>query len=313
MESSDPLPKFAYNLRKMKTTGVIIARFQTPYLHEGHIYLLNEIQAKHNKTVIIIGVSPVKGSQRNPFDFYTREKMLKQYRPDLVILPLRDQASDTVWSHQLDELLQNTFPKESFVLYGSRDSFIPAYSGKFPTAALAAQEGFSATDIRDANADKVLDTADFRFGINYACQNTYSKVYPTVDIAILKEKGTQVLLGKKHFTSQWRFPGGFADPTDDNFEAAAKREMAEECGDIETGNMQYVGSARIDDWRYRQEPDKILTLFYKTELVYGEPKAADDLADLAWFPVQELIDMMESEQIAKEHYVLIKLLLKNIQ
>ncbi|MFT3826235.1 MAG: NUDIX domain-containing protein [Chitinophagaceae bacterium] len=296
----------------MKTTGVIIARFQTPYLHDGHNYLLNEIQSKHNKIVIVLGVSPLKSSKRNPFDFYTREKMLKQYRADLVILPLRDQASDTVWSHHLDDLLQNTFPNESFVLYGSRDSFIPAYSGKFPTEALAAQEGFSATDIRDANADKVLDTTDFRFGVNYACQNGYAKVYPTVDVAVLKDNRTQVLLGKKHFADQWRFPGGFADPTDDNYEAAAKREMTEECGDIETGEMQYVGSASIDDWRYRQEVDKILTLLFKTDLVYGEPKAADDLADLAWFPVQQLPTMMQNNSIVKEHHVLMSLLLKNL-
>lgn len=297
----------------MKTTGVIIARFQTPYLHEGHKYLLNEIRSKHNKVVVVLGVSPVKGSRRNPFDFYTREKLLKQYAPELMVLPLRDQPFDEVWSQQLDALLQNTFPQESFILYGSRDCFIPYYSGHLQVVALPELGEHSATAIRDENSDKVLDTTDFRMGINYAYQNMYAKVYPTVDIAVLKDNNTQILLGKKHNAPQWRFPGGFTDPADENYEAAARRELQEECGDIEISTMQYVGSAKIDDWRYRAEEDKIITMFFKTQYVYGNTKASDDLKELSWFPVKELNAMMHSGTIAKEHYVLVNMLLKNLK
>ena len=296
----------------MNSTAVIVARFQIPYLHAGHLYLLNEIRSRHNKVIIILGVSAVKGSRRNPLDFYTRERMLKQYAPELIILPLKDQASDEVWSRQLDELLQTTFPLESFILYGSRDSFMNVYTGKFNTEALPEQGNFSASEVRDACADKVMDSEDFRRGINYAYQNTYTKVFPTVDIAVLKDENTGVLLGKKHFASKWRFPGGFADPTDENFEEAAKRELAEECGNIETGPMQYIGSARIDDWRYRQEADKITTVFYKTTLKSGNPQAADDLEHLSWFPVKELANMIQHNAIAPEHHILVSLLLKNL-
>lgn len=52
----------------MNAGGVIIARFQTPYLHEGYKYLLKKIYAKHNKVIVVLGISPVKGSRRNPFD-----------------------------------------------------------------------------------------------------------------------------------------------------------------------------------------------------------------------------------------------------
>ncbi|HEY0067188.1 MAG TPA: NUDIX hydrolase, partial [Flavisolibacter sp.] len=69
----------------MSTTAVIIARFQTPYLHEGHQYLVGRIRAAHNKVVIVLGVSPVKGSRRNPFDFYTRERMIKSLYPETVV------------------------------------------------------------------------------------------------------------------------------------------------------------------------------------------------------------------------------------
>ena len=297
----------------MKTTGVIIARFQTPYLHEGHKYLLNEIRSKHNKVVVVLGVSPVKGSRRNPFDFYTREKLLKQFAPELMVLPLSNHPSDDTWSQQLDTLLRNTFPQESFLLYGSRDSFIPYYNGHLQTVALPELGDHSATAIRDEHSDRVLDTVDFRLGINYAYQNTYSKVYPTVDIAVLKDNETQVLLGKKPNAPQWRFPGGFTDPEDDCYETAARRELQEECGDIEINDMQYVGSAKIDDWRYRSEEDKIITLFFKTQWVFGNAKANDDLKELNWFPISELSNMMQQGSIAKEHHVLVNLLLKNLK
>lgn len=297
----------------MKATGVIIARFQTPYLHEGHKYLIDEIRLKHNKVVVVLGVSPVKGSRRNPFDFYTRERLLKQYAPELMVLPLSDHPSDETWSKNLDTLLQNTFPSESFILYGSRDSFMPYYRGQLQKVALPEFGEHSATAIRNENSDKVLDSVDFRMGINYAFQNTYSKVYPTVDIAVLKEGDTQVLLGKKYNAPEWRFPGGFTDPTDDNYETAARRELQEECGDLEINAMQYVGSAKIDDWRYRSEEDKIMTLFFKTQWVFGHAKANDDLKELGWFPVKELQAMMQQGTIVKEHHVLVNLLLSNLK
>jgi len=296
----------------MKATGVIIARFQTPYLHEGHKYLIEEIRSKHNKIVLVLGVSPVKGSRRNPFDFYTRERLLKQYAPGLMVLPLSDHPSDETWSKNLDTLLQNTFPSESFILYGSRDSFMPYYHGHLPVVALPEFGEHSATAIRNENSDKVLDSVDFRMGINYAFQNTYSKVYPTVDIAVLKDGDTQVLLGKKSNAPEWRFPGGFTDPADDNYETAARRELKEECGNVEVNAMQYVGSAKIDDWRYRSEEDKIMTLFFKTQWVFGTAKANDDLKELGWFPVKELQVMMQQGNIVKEHHVLVNLLLSNL-
>jgi bifunctional NMN adenylyltransferase/nudix hydrolase len=82
---------------------------------------------------------------------------------------------------------------------------------------------------------------------------------------------------------------------------------------MEVTPMQYIGSAKIDDWRYRSEEDKIVTLFFKTQWVYGSAKANDDLKDLEWFPVKELGNMMENGQIAKEHHVLIGLLLKSMK
>ncbi|SFD32356.1 bifunctional NMN adenylyltransferase/nudix hydrolase [Chitinophaga sp. CF118] len=289
-----------------KPTAVIIARFQTPALHEGHLSLIRQVKQKHNRLIIVLGVSPVKGSRKNPLDYYTRERMLKQLFSDVIILPLSDQAIDKIWSKKLDDLLSNNFPQETFVLYGSRDSFIPSYTGRFQTEALPPVQDFNATAQREAISDKVFDTEEFRAGVIYNTYNLFPKVYPTVDIALFRQQRKQLLLGRKPNELSWRLPGGFADPTDDSFEMAARRELREECGEIEAGPMQFELSMLVDDWRYRPEVDKIITTLFSTDLVFGEPVAADDLAAMRWVDVNNIPQLITQGEIVSTHIPLLK-------
>ncbi len=296
----------------MKVSAAIIARFQTPYLHEGHHFILNTVKENHHKVVIVLGVSPVKGGTRNPFDFYTRERMIRQAFPEAVVLPLKDCRTDEEWSADLDALLKNNFPGENFLLYGGRDSFIPFYKGVFKTAVLPEAGNFSSTTIREEGADRVLDSADFRYGINYAYHNQYPRVNPTVDIAVLKNH-EYVLLGKKKGCDQWRFPGGFVDPADNCYEDAALRELGEECGPVVTSPMHYLGSSAIDDWRYKNENHKIISTLFGAVWTEGEPVAQDDLAVVEWIPLNSLKGMITTDRVVNEHKVLFKILLDYLQ
>lgn len=291
-------------------TGVIIARFQTPYLHPGHLAIIESVQAKHKKVVIVLGVSPVLGSKRNPLDFHTREKMIRKVCPDVVVLPLPDQPLDTAWSVNLDNLLMNTFPGSSFMLYGSRDSFIKYYTGKCSVAELPAHGEFSATELRNAVKEQTMDAVEFRSGIIYAYANTYPKVYPTVDVAVFRNRKKEILLGKKENDQKWRLVGGFTDPTDDGFEHAALRELKEEAGNIEVSALQYEGSFRVDDWRYRNETDKIITTLFSTDFISGEPYGSDDIIEVKWFPMTELPALIASAKTTSTHTVLFETLLK---
>lgn len=286
------------------STGVIVARFQTPYLHDGHISLISMVNSKHNKCVILLGVSSIKSSNRNPFDYYAREKMIKTSFSDIIILPLNDNPSDEIWSKNLDQLLNDTFTGEEFIIYGSRDSFIPFYSGKSMTVELPEHGDFNATEIRKKYADKVLDSVDFRAGILYAYNNQYAKVFPTVDIAIFSQDKSQILLGRKSNSPKWRLIGGFCDPDDDSYETAALRELKEECGPIEVSKPEYVTSRKIDDWRYRNERDKIITTLFTCKLISGTPSPCDDIVELKWFHFENI----SSEIITSEHLILIEAL-----
>ena len=60
-------------------------------------------------------------------------------------------------------------------------------------------------------------------------------------------------------------------------------------------------SAKIDDWRYRSEVDKIITHLYSCDLVFGQAKASDDLEAIDWFPVKELPHMLKNDRLSAEH------------
>jgi bifunctional NMN adenylyltransferase/nudix hydrolase len=294
----------------MKKTGVIIARFQTPYLHEGHHQLIKYVKEKHNRVIAVLGITPVKGSPRNPLDFFTRERMVKASYPDLYIIPLADMRSDKAWSEKLDHLLRETFPTEHFVLYGSRDSFIPYYHGHFEVEELPSFGSYSATDLREQISDQVMGTEDFRSGIIYAAYNVYPKVYATVDIGLFRNNNTELLLGFRNAEGLWRLPGGFTDPTDENFEAAAYRELCEECGPLEVSPMTYCASFRISDWRYRKEQDQIISTLFKCELLSGEPSGSDDLDEVTFHPIEHIKTLISQNEIVPEHLPLLNRLLQ---
>ncbi|RBL93367.1 NUDIX domain-containing protein [Chitinophaga flava] len=295
-------------MQTTKPTGVIIARFQTPSLHEGHLELIRQVKQKHNRVLIILGVSPVKGSRKNPLDYYTRERMIKQQFPEIIILPLSDQKSDTVWSRKLDELLSTNFPHETFVLYGSRDSFMGTYSGRYTTEALPPVKDYNATALREALSDKVFDTEEFRAGIIYNTYNLFPSVYATVDIALFRNNKQELLVGRKPNENNWRLPGGFSDPADESFEIAAARELREECGSMETSSLEYVASQRIDDWRYRSETNKIITTLFSADLLFGEPAPGDDLAALRWITVKDIPSLIEKQELTDTHIPLFQIL-----
>jgi bifunctional NMN adenylyltransferase/nudix hydrolase len=143
----------------------------------------------------------------------------------------------------------------------------------------------------------------------YAYYNQYTKVYPTVDIALFRNNKAEILLGKKSTNNKWRFIGGFADPEDDSYEAAAKRELTEECGEMETGEMTYETSRKINDWRYRNEADKIITLLFSCDYISGTPAAQDDIIDLDWFNLADLPQLMNDGMLSDEHHQLFNFIL----
>ncbi len=285
--------------------GIIVGRFQVDKLHDGHVFLIESVIKEHKRIMVFLGVSSTLVTKNNPLDFVARKEMILQQFPQLIVMPIPDKPSDDDWSNEIDKRIRECCPVGSVVLYGSRDSFVKYYKGNFDTKVLEPKDAPAGTQIRLEVSQEVKLSPDFRAGVIFAAYNQYDKVYPTVDIAIMDRD--KVLLGRKSGQTKFRFPGGFTDPTDNCYEKAAKREVHEETG-LEIGDVKYVGSAKIDDWRYRSEHDKIITLFFKAKFVYGNAVANDDLTELKWF---DLKNLTEAEMV-EEHHVLLKMLIENL-
>jgi bifunctional NMN adenylyltransferase/nudix hydrolase len=288
----------------MKKLAVIIGRFQLAELHLGHRKLVDLVASKSDRLLVIIGSSRAKFTKRNPLDYETRKLMIQVAFPEnkyaIGFANALDFKSNQVWSEQIDDLInkellyirEQTDEDIEVTLYGSRDSFIPHYEGVHNTIELheVAVDGVSSTLEREIIGRKPMNTPDFRAGVIYATQNMFPKVHPTVDIAIFNEDYSEILLGRKHAETLFRFIGGFTDPTDNSYEMAAKRETCEECGGIEVSDLEYITSRRIDDWRYKSEEDKIMTIMFAGKYIFGHPKGGDDIAEVAWYKINQLVE-----------------------
>ncbi len=142
-------------------------------------------------------------------------------------------------------------------------------------------------------------------------EKVYPNAIPTVDIAVIRINPDQtysLLLGKKEHEPKWRFVGGFVDADDFSYETAAVRELFEETNISATPEeIVYTGSIKIDDPRYRNHKDKIITHLYVLEIPFStsniQPK--DDIKALQWFPLAQF----SKEDIMEVHHPIVHLFL----
>jgi bifunctional NMN adenylyltransferase/nudix hydrolase len=327
--------------------GVIVGRFQVHELHQAHRDLIDYVCERHEKVIIFLGLSPLPVSTNNPLDFESRRQMLTAAYPEVNVLYIKDVNSDEVWSNRLDAMIEDLLtPAQSVVLYGGRDSFIDHYRGRYPTQELTQAVFMSGTAERKAIArSRAKASPEFRAGVIWASQSRFPTVYTTVDIAILDydrledrkpaseswkncvrctprqacashedeaktyyapERPTRVLLGRKPDEKLYRFIGGFADPNSESFEQDAKREVREESG-LEVGDLRYLGSLNVDDWRYRNEPDGIRTMLFTAKYLHGRPTPGDDIEEVRWF------DLSDNLEVVPTHRPLMEMLRKEMQ
>lgn len=112
---------------------------------------------------------------------------------------------------------------------------------------------------------------------------------PKVTVCVLLLRNSEVLLGKREMEpgkGKWCLPGGFMDYGEE-MRAAAAREVREETGlEVEVGDL-----LQATDWDDPLTGKKGIALHFAARVLAGEPRAADDLVELAWYPVDALPEM----------------------
>jgi bifunctional NMN adenylyltransferase/nudix hydrolase len=290
--------------------GVLVGRFQVPELHAAHRELIAMVAGWHKKFLLVLGCAPVLSTRRNPLDFQARKLMINAYCAELPVVPLMDCADDIEWSRELDRRVREVFPVGTVTLYGGRDSFIPHYHGQFPCQEVEPSTYQSGTADRHLASLEVKGTADWRAGVVYAAYNRYPQALPTVDVAVLRtsvEGRREILLARKPGERGFRLIGGFVDPADPSLEAAARREVMEEAH-IEVSPPRYLGSHRVDDWRYRQEVDQIITSLFVADFTFGAIQPDDDIEELRWFALDAELPWPMIEAV---HHPLLRMTLEH--
>ncbi len=293
----------------MSNIAIIVDSFQTvelPWHRSSEIDMILKASGA-DKLVFAILNSPITGTAVNPFSVHIRTEMLKEYQfisYEVEYISIDDHPSDEEWSENFDikisAIAEPVLKDESssIKIYGTDQGFTDRYAGIFdslietftlkPDKIKTKQES-----IEYIEEQRYFGSEAFRAGIKYNALKKYPTSYNTVDIAIMSQDGTKILLGRKPNETLFRFIGGFVDPGD-NYqligvdEDNARREVMEECS-IEVQDFTSVTSMYIDDWRYRNEEDSIKTNLLRTVIAKDQTAiAADDIAEVKWFNFDKL-------------------------
>lgn len=272
--------------------GILVGRFQTPELTTGQLKVLNDfLNENYDFKGIILGIPVTKASAYNPLDFDSRRRMIEESFPKKFQFGyVKDESDDFVWSNQLDysidlilkqnKIFSHRGEEFNIFIHGNKFDVISKYFGKYCTKEIENDYINSMEFQKEFVGKKVMDNASWRAGACWSANNRYPVAYHTVDCAIFDDLSFRyVWMGKKENENKLRFIGGFVDPNDDSAEFSAIREAEEETG-LKCFVKDYISSRKIDDWRYRNEADKIITTFYALVRGDGTPKASDDIKEI---------------------------------
>ena len=293
------------NVKTLADVAFIIGRYQTHALHAEQIRMIDEVVKRHPRTIIVLGNSLMRGTIANPLDFRARKTMIQEKFPKLEVLYITDIPKDnTLWSANLDRLIKENTNNQTIALYGSKETFINKYNGKFATFEFEASSFVSADELRRQAVSNYQPNEQYRAGIVAAQANRFPTAYQTVDVAIVDDRG-RLLMGRKPTETKWRFIGGFSDPNSVSLEADARREASEETK-TEVDGFTYLGSLKINDSRYMGEVDCIKTIFFVGKYIFGRPEGGDDIAEVKWIPIKDL----NKDDIGEFHHVLVDMLIE---
>jgi ADP-ribose pyrophosphatase YjhB (NUDIX family) len=123
---------------------------------------------------------------------------------------------------------------------------------------------------------------------NVCGESTYLSPKPAACGVVVDAQG-RVLLGRRAGAPRaglWDVLGGFLEPGESP-EQGLRRELLEELG-VECAVGRYLGGFADTYSEVGQDGDATLNLAYECRIVEGDPRAADDVSELAWFAPSEL-------------------------
>ena len=116
---------------------------------------------------------------------------------------------------------------------------------------------------------------------------TYAHSMPTASAVVGDDEG-RVLLSRRArdpAAGKWDLPGGFLEEGEHPLDCL-RRELREEAG-IGLADQKLLG-IWLDRYEYKQRLVATLNVYYSARIGEGTPEPSDDVAELRWFPPNEL-------------------------
>ena len=132
----------------------------------------------------------------------------------------------------------------------------------------------------------------------------YPRPAVTADTLVFSSDRKEILLIQRKnepYKGCWAFPGGFME-MDETLEQCARRELSEETS-LQVGDMVEIGSfSKVD----RDPRGRVITTAYYTfvDKNAAHPHAADDAAEIQWFPLNTLPPLAFDHQEILEKAIL---------
>jgi bifunctional NMN adenylyltransferase/nudix hydrolase len=193
--------------------------------------------------------------------------MVHQAFPDsrLLIASIPDHPlTYELWSEQLDVIIGGIFPDCQAVLYGSRDSFLPKYTGKYATAFVPALPGPSGTELRAGVS--FPRTKAGRAGAIHAVNDREPMAYARVALAVVDSAREQVLLyGAPETAGLLALFGGPMVADDVQVSTAASRHLCEAVAKPQISEPRLLGVQVIHEPVFRWTRDCAVTSLLMAE------------------------------------------------
>ena len=109
-------------MEKAYKLGIMIGRFQT--FHKGHQMMIDKAIALCERVGVFIGSSQESGTDKNPFDYATRERILKTiYGVQISIYPLPDigVGNNSKWGDYVLENVNRRFGEAPELLISGKE------------------------------------------------------------------------------------------------------------------------------------------------------------------------------------------------
>jgi bifunctional NMN adenylyltransferase/nudix hydrolase len=293
-----------------KTVGGIIGRFQVPQLHAAHKELIETVLSKHKRVILCLGISHMPCIGNTPLNFEIRKQMILKDFPDITVIPLPDYPEDAAWSRNVDYTLFNLLSSTKIILYGGRDSFIPKYSGIFKTCELKLNSSNELSGKQSRTNIPIRDMVAFREGICWAVNQQLPIIYPVLYAIILNEEN-KILMIKPYINTKYNIPSFFT--VEEQFITLSYEQMLNDniqCTfDLEISATIYIGSTRINQYKYGNEEVSNMSLLFICKKIFGNIQIrTPQIEKCEWFTLDEIMkldvgDIFNAISLIKDYFV----------